>query len=101
MSFQFREPWHACDDEHFVTELLREVPEGHVLYGLVPRIVARRQDMDDFLFSLEDGRYANVHLTWSKESDPRWPSTEIYADDKEMMIEIQSHIDFWDEMENS
>jgi hypothetical protein len=44
-------------------------------------LIARRDDTDDALFLLEDGRVAEVHMTWRKsaEPDPRWPATAIFA----------------------
>lgn len=99
--FTFSAPWHLCDDVRFETELARELCDGHVLYGVHAKIVARRQDLDDFLFELPDGRFANVHLTWAHESHPTWPSTEIYESVEHMRSEIQQHIDEWNEIENA
>jgi hypothetical protein len=100
-AFAFSEPWHPCDDARFEKELARELCEKHVLYGVPAKIVARRQDLDDFLFELPDGRFANVHLTWSRESNPTWPSTEIYDSVEQMRSEIQQHIDEWNELEGT
>ena len=99
--FAFLEPWHPCDDPRFETELRREVCEKHVLFGVDAKIVARRQDLDDFLFALPDGRYANVHLTWSRDSDPIWPNTEIYDSIEQMQSEVQRDIDEWNELEST
>lgn len=37
-------------------------------------------DTDDALFALDDGRVAEVHLTWRQgtEPDPRWPFTALF-----------------------
>ncbi|MDO5640879.1 MAG: hypothetical protein Q4G26_00625 [Paracoccus sp. (in: a-proteobacteria)] len=59
-------------------ELRRELSPGHVLHGVTATAIGRRQGRADRLFLLPDGRVAQVHLTWQAESDPRWPSTEIY-----------------------
>ncbi|MCO6043129.1 hypothetical protein NG895_04360 [Aeoliella sp. ICT_H6.2] len=96
--FEFLEPWHPCSDACFEDELRRELCVGHVLHGLDAIVVARRHDMDDFLFELSDGRFANVHLTWSSESNPAWPSTEIYDSRLAMEIEIQRQIDEWKQL---
>ena len=63
-----------------VAELHRELPASHQLYGRQVHAVARRQDRDDVLFrSLsDDGPVFCVHLTWSVETDPKWPWTETY-----------------------
>jgi hypothetical protein len=63
------------------SELHRELCPTHILYAKSVRLIARRDDMDDALFALDDGRFAEVHLTWrgSVEPDPRWPATAIFA----------------------
>lgn len=99
--FTFSEPWHPCDDTRFEKELARELCEKHVLYGVPAKIIARRQALDDYLFELSDGRFANVHLTWSHESNPTWPRTEIYDSEEHMRSEIQQHIDEWNEIEGA
>lgn len=45
------------------------------------RLIARRDGTDDALFQLDDGRVAEVHMTWrrSRETDPRWPATAIFT----------------------
>jgi hypothetical protein len=58
-------------------ELIREAPLGHLLYGLKARVIARHEYMDDVLFQLGDGTYAEVHLTWLLETNPDWPTTEM------------------------
>lgn len=84
---RWREPWgpvvdptHAAGLER---ELHKELSTSHVLHGLNARAVATRQDCDDVLFELLDGtgRFAVVHLTWSRhpEPDPRWPAAAIFA----------------------
>lgn len=77
-------PWNSIEDEivraALGAQLVREVGPRHMLFGLPARLIARRQDNDDCLFALEDGRVAHVHLTWrkSRESDPRWPAAILY-----------------------
>jgi hypothetical protein len=62
------------------SQLIREVPLGHILYGQRVRLIARRVDSDHALFLLSDGRVAEVHLTWRQgcETDPSWPATATY-----------------------
>ncbi|MGC2782013.1 MAG: hypothetical protein WA418_40915 [Bradyrhizobium sp.] len=61
-------------------ELRAELRAEHPLFGLSALAIARRDDQDDVVFALDDGRVAEVHLTWrcSQETDPRWPQTTIY-----------------------
>lgn len=98
--FSFSEPWHQCNDARFEKELSREICDKHVLFGLGVKIIARRQDLDDFLVELSDGRFAKVHLTWSLESDANWPSTEIYNSVEHMQLAVQQHIDQWNELQS-
>jgi hypothetical protein len=80
-------PWRIITDssekgaELFSAELSSELFPKHALYGLKARAVAARIDRDDVLFEIEGGDMplVVVHLTWRKESDPRWPATRFFA----------------------
>lgn len=75
------EPWRPVEaGEGLGGRLALETPPGHVLFGQTVRTIARREDADDVLFGLADGRVAQVHLTWSATpgTDPRFPATTIY-----------------------
>jgi hypothetical protein len=101
MPFTFSEPWHACDGTRLKDELRREVCQKHVLHGIDAKIIARRQDCDQFLFELDDGRFAEVHLTWSKETDPAWPDTRIYDSAEQAWAAIQRDIEEWRELDSN
>lgn len=76
------EPWHHVSDEQArrcEVELRRELSGNHVLVGKEFRAVAKRQDRDDVLFEVVDVGFVVVHLTWSRETGPSWPNTEVYA----------------------
>ena len=94
MSVEMLTPWYAVDDERqcsgIQAQLAREVGPQHRLFGIPARLIARRQDNDDCLFELPDGRVADVHLTWrqGQEEDPRWPSTAIYASIDEWVEQV-------------
>ncbi len=78
-------PWHPVDDPAVRRSLLavlqREIPKGHVLAGASLTVIGRRQDCDDVLFALSDGRVAIVHLIWSgkRERIPDSPRTKIFG----------------------
>jgi hypothetical protein len=81
--YSFASPWQAIHPEHVVgltEELQRELPSGHVLAGIVAVPIGHRSDADDVLFRVGDPphRFAIVHLTFARETNPKWPSTEIY-----------------------
>lgn len=78
-------PWSPVDDTAqcgaLERQLSAEIAPGHVLTGHAVRLIARRDDTDDALFQLDDGRVAEVHMTWrrSRETDPRWPAAAIFT----------------------
>ncbi|MGJ4998931.1 hypothetical protein ACQR0Z_31205 [Bradyrhizobium sp. HKCCYLS3077] len=78
------EPWFVLTEDHvrtaLETELAREIAPDHALANLPLNIIAKRDDCDDVLVTLRDGRVAVVHLTWSggREADPRRPTTVLY-----------------------
>src|SRR5690348_14998018 len=77
------DPWRPVSDpgERATLEeqFEREAPTSHVLAAISITCIGRRDDTDDALFLLPDGRVAEVHLTWASGSvgDP-WPSTVIF-----------------------
>ena len=87
---QFLEPWYEDSSAALAEELRLEAPPGHVLHGVSVSTRARRQDQDDVLFELMDGtaRFAVVHLTYSRESDPRWPRTRLFANADAWLVSI-------------
>lgn len=93
---QLGEMWFALDDQTYATaigaELRRELATNHVLFPIGTTAVACRQDRDDVLYRLDDGRWAIVHLTWSgsQEQDPRWPKTEIYSTLEELRGQLDN-----------
>jgi hypothetical protein len=82
---EWLDPWYPVSETDvragLEEQLHREVSKRHVLFGESARLIARRTDTDDALFVLSNGRIAEVHLTWSKrtEPDPRWPATAVFS----------------------
>jgi hypothetical protein len=82
MDIEWLDPWYPTDQAGLVEQLRAEMGPGHILETEPEiRAVARRDDSDDALFALADGRVAEVHLTWrrSRETDSRWPLTAIFG----------------------
>lgn len=84
--------WRPFDapegEEHFLRELRRETGDdnpGHPLHGKTFRILGWREQGHKHLFLhvLPDDRYAFVHLTWSRETRPQWPSCRWFRDEAE------------------
>lgn len=95
-------PWCEADQSErsgLETQLAREIAPGHVLEGVEVRLIARRQDTDDALFALADGRVAEVHLTWrrTRETNSRWPGTAVFESleqwANESMIPLRRELD--------
>jgi hypothetical protein len=90
------EPWCRLPDEcqrRFVEdELKKELGAGHPLAGLPLSVIARREDQDDVLVSLDRGEVAEVHLTWSgkMETDPRWPRAVIFESMEQWLVQQAS-----------
>ncbi|SDH01268.1 hypothetical protein SAMN05216338_1004283 [Bradyrhizobium sp. Rc2d] len=77
-------PWYAVIDKHvckaWEDELRKEIGPEHPLWNCGLRLIARRDDRDDAIFLVGDGRVAEVHLTWSgKPERSPWPRTAIFA----------------------
>ena len=79
---EWLEPWipEADEDSLLAKELLNEVCDRHVLFGINVRAFGIRIDCDDVLFATDDPHkpIAVVHLTWRFETDPTWPITRIF-----------------------
>lgn len=60
--------------------LERELSPAHVLRDRVVAALARRDDCDDVVVRLDDGRLCVVHLTWSVETNPRFPSCDFVSE---------------------
>jgi hypothetical protein len=78
-NIQILHPWNIVapgDGEKLQAELQQELPPGHRLAGLDAIAVARRFDQDDVLFEISDAEtpLVQVHLTFQKEKESKWPS---------------------------
>lgn len=88
------EEWFECygrdDAARFEQELRREMPGGHDMSDDEFVCVAWRRHMKETVFWLPGRQeWAVVHLTWTEESDPRWPSTEFCATWREVVSEVR------------
>ena len=78
-------PWriisNSADAQRLTAELSSELSTKHILFGLKLSAVADRIDRDEVLCEVAGGSapLAVVHLTWQRESDPRWPTTRLFA----------------------
>jgi hypothetical protein len=85
MAIEWLVPWcpveALVEQSGLLKQLQRELPTGHILKGEHVTAIGRREDCDDVLFALEDGRVAVVHLTWSDKTGPDtdFPWTRMFA----------------------
>lgn len=91
--------WHIVPEEDkkpLENELILEVGPEHELYGKECSLLARRFDMDDFLFyvNVNSGKLALVHLTFSgtQEKSKNYPFVVLY-DNQQDFLESQASID--------
>ncbi len=80
----YKEPWSDISEypekhgEALRSELLREVSESHILHGKEFKVLAKREDCDDILVSMDEC-YFVVHLTWSgKQENSPYPMTDKF-----------------------
>lgn len=79
----------AMQDADLEAELVREVPEKHVLRGRQATAIAVRRHRKDVIYWLPDDRiWAWVHLTWTTETDPKWPRTVTAAEWESLAAEV-------------
>jgi hypothetical protein len=75
-----------------LAELCREASPGHALHGTNPVAVAKCSHCDDVAFEQGDGKYAVVHLTWSRrEERPPWPRASYAPDWSALLAIMESH----------
>ncbi|TWT41487.1 hypothetical protein KOR42_47580 [Thalassoglobus neptunius] len=83
--------WERLHDGGFEDELEREVAEGHPLFSIHVRGIARALGSDDVVFEIIDsveqgqGKIVEVHLTWiaSAPDVPPYPLTTFYQSESE------------------
>ena len=98
--FDWLSPWSAIspdDRQGIEDELQREMPDGHVLVECAILAVGASDNYDDVLFVTDcpNRPIAAVHLAWSAETDPAWPSTSVYASIDEWVDAMnEEHVEF-------
>jgi hypothetical protein len=101
-------PWYALSDDRaafFEGELTRELAPHHPLFAKRRTAVAKTDASDDVLYRLDDGTYAQVHLTHTRiapETVPGVPRTRIFETLADWMIDkmLPDHVDhfgLWDD----
>lgn len=93
-SLIFREPWSDILDDGLKhmnaleSELSKELYQGHQLFGLNLKLLAKREDSDDILVTDNQNFYV-VHLTWSgKNETGGFPSTFKFKSQNELQEKL-------------
>lgn len=77
------EPWgefRSGQADAFLLKLSREVSPGNPLRDVQLEPLGHSCAADDALFATNDGRFGQVHLTWSRRLEqPPWPRHRYYS----------------------
>jgi hypothetical protein len=99
-SILFFKPWKPLFANTGVAdaELLQEIGPKHILHDRSFRAVGVTVESDDYLFRLDDGTFAQVHLTYTPnppETAPTIPSTRIFQTLADWMnaVMMPDHVD--------
>lgn len=100
INIDWLEPWEEIDNNntYFDEQLIRELSQGHLLYGLKCKAIGRRGDCDDVVYEVSDVniKYAIVHLTYSNyRTDNRYPRVKIFDSLKDFQCEIEQDHNKW------
>lgn len=84
-----------AEAQHFHAELQRELPPGHLLYGVPVQTFASRDGSDDTVFQHcnESTRFTVVHLTWigKTEINPEHPAIVFDGTFAEFLADEESN----------
>lgn len=102
MTITWLPPWAPVEQDDtraaLEAELRRELASAHPLFGVPATAIGLRRDQDDVLFTLPDGKVAEVHLTWrgGVEPNPRLPETTVHTSIKDWVEQSMkpTHADF-------
>ena len=96
----FLRPWKALSANSGAAdaELRREIGPNHILYGRSVRAVGVTVESDDWLFELDDGTFAQVHLTYTQtppEALADLPRARIFETLADWMLDtmLPDHVD--------
>ncbi len=104
----FLVPWYPLSGtraEYFEEELAREVAPHHPLHGRLFIAVGITGASDDVLFRLDDGTFAQVHLTYTRNPPEGFPNvrrTRLYKTLADWMLAVMladhvDHFGLWDD----
>jgi hypothetical protein len=105
--FVFPQPWrdlrgHEVRDSEVASGLSDrlgvETAEGHPLFGMTVRTVAKCTACDHVLYDLGDSRYALVHLTWTRTPPdrPPWPMSTVHGSWGDAVEAVLAHEPYWE-----
>ena len=99
-SILFFKPWKplSVNTGTADSELRQEIGPTHILHGRSFQAVGVTVESDDYLFRLDDGAFAQVHLTYTRkppEEAPGFPHTRLFETLAEWMLAVMfpDHVD--------
>jgi len=94
-SLELPEPWLRPEPQlgaALAAEARAEIGADHELAGHELAAVIKCAGCDDVIFSVDDGTFAQVHLTWAQHPEPRpWPATQRHRGLRALKRAINSH----------
>jgi hypothetical protein len=84
--------WDLLDNKgnvYFLNQLNNELIEEHFLFNRAEKAIMKRLSQDDVLYLLKDGKFAIVHLTYSKNNSSKWPAYKEF----ETIGEVRNYIE--------
>jgi hypothetical protein len=98
----WKAPWYLLEvSEHqqgIQKELTLEIGPLHPLWETSPIALGKRENSDDIVVDLNDGRFAIVHLVWHGHIDQvpdRFPATTFFENLASLQNEIDSESERW------
>jgi len=99
--FNWKSPWWYLETNPELRlgiqkEINAEIGQKHPLWGLQPIAFGKSDATDDVAVSLNDGRFACVHLVWHGKIDQypdKYPSVHIFNKSAELQLFLDTEAD--------
>jgi hypothetical protein len=99
----FLKPWKPLSHDgakYFEAELARELAPHHPLHGHQCNAIAITVKCDDVLYRVDDGTFAQVQLTYTRNPPerPGWPGHDVFDTLADWMLDkmLRDHVEHFD-----
>jgi hypothetical protein len=86
----FRRP-DSSSQTFYANEATKEIHSGHPLHGQTFTTFANCSACDDVAFSMTDGSFVIVHLTYNTNERPPWPRFTNHRDYAALLAAMNEH----------